>query len=87
MATYCALYVSNHSTYYCILGRKSIIQTVIFLTSRHYEVETGECSPKQHDNWWIVDPDDNEKINYLQIKRWGPEADRIDRHIRKDTLW
>ena len=66
------------------------IETItIMLYLRHYEIDTGKCGPRQSDNWWFLDPNeaDNEMINYMQIKQWGPEADRLDHIIANNVLW
>ena len=41
------------------------------------------------DNWWLDDPEasDNDMINYMQIKQWGPEADNINYIIDQDVVW
>ena len=59
---------------------------------RHYEIDTGKCQPNATtDNQWIVDPKnnaaDNEMINYMQIKQWGPYADRLEDHITETANW
>ena len=54
---------------------------------RYYEVDTGQCKPKKDDNWWITTNEDNIMKNYLQIKRWGPTANRLAKYIKMDTLW
>ena len=45
--------------------------------------------PRDKDNWWFRDPNEakNDMINYMQIKQWGPEADRLDSTIANDVLW
>ena len=77
----------------CIIhpfGQVSILLPInVSLFSRHYVFDTGKCSPKEGDNWWILDNNgnDNEMINYMQIKQWGPYIDRKDTYIREDVLW
>ena len=56
---------------------------------RHYEIDTGKCGPRLSDNWWFHDPNEaeNEMINYMQIKQWGPEAGRLSHTITNNVLW
>ena len=58
---------------------------------RHYEIDTGKCKPYLDDNEWIVDWENtnanNDMINYMQIKKWGPYEDRLDKYITKTTNW
>ena len=58
---------------------------------RQYEIDTGKCQPYPDDNQWIVDPKnnaaDNKMINYMQIKQWGPYADRLEHHITETANW
>ena len=58
---------------------------------RHYEIDTGKCKPYGDDNEWIIDWENNnannDMINYMQIKRWGPYEDRLDKYITKTTNW
>lgn len=58
------------------------------INNEHYEIDTGKCGPRSEDNWWLRDPNeaDNEMINYMQIKQWGPKAGRLNYSITPDVL-